>query len=238
MCMKTLAPLFFCLASVLAGLGQSFVVPGNLANTEGNSSVNDFLNSSTFRMQIVFDASQFAIPAGASGRIDSISFRIDGASGGSVGYSFNGASVTASTTAKTPDSLSPVFADNIGPNAVAIFSGSAAFGNGYLPGASPQPFGNPIPRATSFWYMPSQGNLLLDIAAAGRFTVFPGSLDAQSTLGDSVSRVFATSDLATSGTADTLAPVIRINMTVVPEPATWALALTSLLLGAGWRRKK
>ena len=56
----------------------SVVVPNALANVEGNSSMNDVFNSSSFRLQQVFEASQFAFLGTTSfARIDGISFRID-----------------------------------------------------------------------------------------------------------------------------------------------------------------
>jgi hypothetical protein len=237
--MKRIAQMLSVLFWVSAALAQTnFAVPNGNANVEGNSSTSEPFTSSSFRMQMVFDASQFAIPEGASGRIDGISFRIDGAAGGNVIYSFAGGSITASLTPVGPDGLSPIFANNIGANPVAIFVGAMAFGNSYVPGANPQPFGNTIGAQVPFWYIPTQGNLLLDIAGAGGRTVFPGALDAHFAVGDSVSRVFANSDLASSGNADTLGLVTRINFTVVPEPATWLLVtigcLTAMLLN---RRK-
>src|SRR2546421_12517929 len=105
----------FCAGSMLAQQVH-IAVPNNLANTEGNSSLNDFLNASSFRMQMVFDASQFAsLGSGphVSNSINSISFRLDGASTFDAHYLFGGASVTLSTTLKGPDTLSPVFADNV-----------------------------------------------------------------------------------------------------------------------------
>ena len=237
--MKKLIPMLLLWSSGLGALAQGVVVvPNGFANVEGNSSTSDPFTSSSFRLQMVIDASQFAIPPGASGRINSISFRIDGASSGNVAYSFDGGSLTASTTTRAPDGLSSVFADNVGANPVTVFSGAVAFGNFRLAGANPQPFGSRILATTPFWYQPSQGNLLIDIAGAGGFTIFPGALDAQLASGDSVSRVFATSDLSEFGTVDTLGLVTRFDLTIVPEPSTCALAVLGLLLGAAlWRKK-
>ncbi len=204
------------------------VVPNGNANVEGNSSMMDVFTNSSFRMQMVFDASQFAIPEGSSGRINSISFRIDGGSSGDVLYSFGGGSVTASTTPRAPDSLSLVFAENVGANAVTIRNGAFSFGGLQQPGTSPQPFGQTISATSPFWYVPSEGNLLLDIVGGAGQPFFPGALDAQSTIGDSVSRVVAYHFLAESGTADTLGLVTRFDMTVVPEPSTGLLFLGGL----------
>lgn len=238
--MKKIIQILLVFGSAYAAFGQGttrIAVPNTLANVEGNSSVNDFLSSSSFRMQIVFDASQFAIPAGASGRINSLSFRLNGASSDAVQYVFGGGSVTASTTTRTPDGLSPVFADNVGLDAVTIFNGAVAYGAAYQPGQSPQPFAQNIGATTAFWYMPSQGNLLLDIRGRSGQTLFAGGLDAQSTVGDSISRVFATSELFASGTADSLGLVTRFDFTVVPEPSTWALLIVGITVFGFSQRK-
>ena len=227
--MKKLIPILLLWSSALAALAQGVVVvPNGFATVEGNSSTSDPFTSSSFRLQMVIDASQFAIPPGASGRINSISFRIDGSSSGNVIYSFGGGSVTASTTTRAPDGLSSVFADNIGANPVTIFNGGLGIGNFYAAGANPQPFGGGVEATTAFWYRPSQGNLLLDIRGRSGQVLFPGALDAQSVVGDSISRVFANSELLASGTADTLGLVTRFDFTVVPEPSTWILASLGL----------
>src|SRR5207247_4807945 len=139
-------------------------------------------------------------------------------------YSFDGASVSLSTTLRGPDNLSPVFADNVGPDRVTVFTGSLGFGAAYQPGASPQPLAENITLTTPFYYSPSQGNLLVDIRGVSGHVFFTGDLDAESTTGDAVSRVLAFSNLATTGTADTLGLVTGFNITVVPEPTAWLLA--------------
>jgi len=221
--------LVFCARSMLAQ--QIHIpVPNNLGNTEGNSSMSDFLNSSSFRMQMVFDASQFASLSsapGVSNSVNSISLRLDGASTRDVVYLFNGGSVTLSTTAKQPDGLSPTFADNVGANAVTVYNGALEFGAAYQAGKNPQPFAADILLTSPFFYSPAQGNLLVDIRGVSGQSLGAGALDAESSQGDSVSRVFALSNLADTGTADTLGLVARFDITVVPEPSYWAL------IGAG-----
>jgi hypothetical protein len=229
------------LLSACGALAQrvEVVVPNNLANVEGNTSVNDFLSASSFRMQMVFDASQFPLPSdpGLTNVITGIGFRLDGGSTRDVVYFFGGASVTLSTTTRTTDNLSPIFAENVGPAAATIFVGSIGFGHTYQPRATPQLFNTMIGAPNLFTYSPSKGNLLVDIIAGSGFIQIPGTFDAQNAIGDSVSRVFADNAGATAGVADTLGLVTRFNIAIVPEPATWILGMAGFILLAAFRRR-
>ncbi len=237
--MKRIVQMFALLlvgSNALAQGTLSFAVPNAQANSEGNSSTSDPFTSSSFRFQQVFSASEFGTTPFI---INSIAFRIDGASTGPVGWSFGGGSLQLSTTTRTPDSLSPIFADNIGSDVRTIFNGAFGIGGSYQPGANPQPFSQNIPGSSSFIYNPAQGNLLLDIRGRSGLTLFPGSMDGQSTVGDSVSWVFANSELPASGTANTFGLITRFDVTVVPEPATWMLGFLGwvvLVLFRRWRR--
>ena len=235
--MKRMVQLGLLLAGVRCLWSATIVVPNGNAGVEGNSSMSEVFTQSSFRLQMVFDASQFPIPQGASGRIDSIWFRLDSATTPNPTMFFGGGSVTASLTPVMPDSLSSVFANNVGANAVTIYNGAIGYGGTSQPG-SPQPFVQTIIATSPFWYVPSQGNLLLDIRGRSGQAFLPGALDAQSTFGDSVSRVFANSELLTSGTADTIGLITRIDFTVIPEPSTWMLAILGLGIFFVFRRRK
>jgi hypothetical protein len=228
---KTFAPFFLCLAGAWAACGQpvQVVVPNNLANVEGNSSVSQPFNSPSFRFQQVFDASQFAVVGSATARIDRISFRIDGAATSDVVLFFGGSSVTLSTTQRGPDGLSPVFADNRGPNAVTVWNG--AFSTGGIPGLGgpPYAFHETFQFTTPFFYRPSQGNLLLDVAGAGGQAFLPGSLDAQAVAGDSVSWVWSADGNSATGVAATLGLVTRFDIVIIPEPSIWIFGATGLV---------
>jgi len=231
--------LFFA-AIKFAQASAQFVVPGNLANVEGNSSMAEPFNSTTFRFQQVFDASQFAFVGGATARIDSISFRIDGASTNNVILFFGGGSAVLSTTQKSPDALSATFADNPGPDAVTIWSGAFSFGGDPVPGGPPYPLIETFQGTTPFFYVPSRGNLLLDIAAAGGRAFLPGSLDAQLTVGDSVSRVFSVDGNSSSGVSDSLGLITSFEITVIPEPRDLTLWLSGAIIIAvsSWRSRR
>src|SRR5947209_15502329 len=146
--MKTNIYTFYLLICTSAAPLQAdeVVVPNGLNTVEGNSSTSDPFNSSSFRFQQVFDASQFSFVGSATGRIQSISFRIDGASTHDVSYFFGGSSFVLSTTQRSPDGLSTTFADNRGPDAVTVWNGALSIGGVAQPGAIPQswPFAETI----------------------------------------------------------------------------------------------
>jgi hypothetical protein len=239
--MKTLIQLLGVLCGCLAALGapQQMVVPNNLATVEGNSSVAAPFNSTSFRFQQVFDASQFAIPAGMSGRVDSISFRVDGASTSDVLLFFGGSSVQLATTQRGPDGLSSIFAENRSLDSVTIWLGALSLSGDPASGLPPAPFNIAIQSfgAGTFFYDPRMGNLLLEVAAGDGQAFLPGALDGHSATGDSISWVFANSAGASSGTAQTLGLATRFDITVVPEPASSLLLLAGLTTLAFARRR-
>lgn len=222
--------ILLCVVGALSAQPVQVVVPGNLATVEGNSAASEPFNSISFRFQQVFDASQFAIPPGTSGRIDRISFRVDGDATGDVLLFFGGSSVQLSTTQRTPDGLSPVFAENRGSDGLTIWNGALSVSGDPPSGMPPAPFNPVIPSDSPFYYIPSQGNLLLDVAASGGQAFLPGSLDAQLVVGDPVSRVFSLNGNSPTGTTDTLGLVTRFDITIIPEPAGGLLLMTGLVL--------
>jgi hypothetical protein len=197
--------------------GTTVFVPGGLANVEGNSSSADLFNTSGSIFQQVYSASEFGF-APAS-RIDGMSFRLDGGSGQSfVGFWPNTAFIL-STTARSPDSLSPVYGDNAGSDSVEVFGGPLGI---LATNSSPvRPFEINVRFTTPFLYDPSKGNLSVYMGIA------PGpvnlALDSQLAPGDSVGRVFG--GYSTTGTPDTLGLVTRFDVIPIPEPSISILTL-------------
>lgn len=201
------------------------IVPGGYAEVEGNWE-NRFPLSGTSRYQQIWEGSTFE---GVTGPIEltSISFRVDGP----TGFGFDGGDVTnaeirLSTTSATENSLSNLFADNIGADETLVrdtsinalhLSSTAA-----LTDAGTRVFDVTIEFDTSFMYDPTQGALLLDVVAglanASRF------FDGVEHENDGMSRVY--SNLPTvGGSHDTGALIAQFNYTV---PAPSALALLGL----------
>jgi len=235
---RIIQSIMFCgLACAASAQEVQVVVPGHLAGVEGNSSASDPFNSTSFRFQQVFDASQFAIPEGAMGRIDGISFRVDGAETDDVVLFFGGSTVVLSTTPREPDGLSAVFAENRGPDALAVWNGAISISGDPALGMSPAPFNPVLPVTEDFFYIPSQGNLLLDVAASGGQAFLPGALDAHALSGDSISWVFSTDGNSPVGTVQTLGLVTRFDITIIPEPSVWLLSLAGCAVMGVFKRR-
>jgi len=166
-------------------------VPSADAITDGNAS-NQFpfdprsVGVSTIRYQQVFSASEFAPGTYV---IRQIAFRAE-----PLGISFVGTTGTLridlSTTTAAPDGLSVTFANNVGADNTTVFSGQWVIST-----ANNGQFDLVLTLTNPFSYDPSRGNLLLDVRNYGGgsidvlnnvFVVF----DAQSTVGDSTSRVY------------------------------------------------
>src|SRR6266404_5812442 len=112
--MPTLA--LACSLSIASAQYTIFVAPNDRANAEGNSFGDypfDGLQTS-MRFQQVYAASQFSAIANGGGFISLIAFRTDGFCGGTTGQTDGNLQINLSTTSKGPDSLSPIFAENVG----------------------------------------------------------------------------------------------------------------------------
>jgi len=224
--MKRTLPLWLLLSAACVGIGQGtfHVVPSGLANVEGNSSSTALFGTSPLHVVQVYSASEFSFSPGASGLVSSVAFRFDGPAAQSFSGVWPSLSILLSTTTRTPDSLSPVFNNNIGADSVQVFSGSL-FINANNTGASPRPFEVQVPFSTPFFYNPAMGNLSMSVittTGAGSF-----GLDGHDLFGDGVGRVFGANG-PTSGTVDTFGFVTRFGITEVPEPSTTALLLTAV----------
>lgn len=216
-------------------LGQTvpfynIVAPRDAENTEGNSSsIEPFVNVTTGRRyQQVFDASQFSLVADGGGMIHYIAFRRDGSCLSGGDGVFPSVQIDLSTTSKGPDSLSPIFAQNVGADDIVV---RAARQLVFVPGcgSSPEPF-ELITLDTPFFYNPKAGNLLLDIRNYGSSGLTGGAaLDTENVSGDSVSHVLAFNVISDTGqevNSDGLVTLFGIQ--AVPEPSTWALLAAGL----------
>ncbi len=120
-----------------------------------------------------------------------------------------------------PDSLSPVFANNIGADETLVFGPANQLVSGtFVPRSNAAQDWSVVLRFnTPFLYRPADGNLLLDIKVTGGVGA---QLDAWNRASDSVSSVSGFYGDA-SGATSTIGLATAFNGTLVPEPSTYVL---------------
>jgi hypothetical protein len=192
------------------------IAPTGLDSVEGNAANCYPFNCQTQHYQQIYDDSEFG-PDPLE--IFGIAFRGDQF----LGSATNQVStiVGLSTTSRTVDGLSTTFVNNVGADAQTVFSGTIVYTT--TSGSGPRPFEFVITFATPFLYVPSLGNLLLDVETTA-IVGGGGYLDAQFATGDGVSRLISSAPFATAGVTDTLGLVTEfITAQAVPEPGTLSL---------------
>jgi hypothetical protein len=237
-------------ACSLSVRGQGVVaLPSSLYLYTVSGNTNSLLpfgypNPSTIRYQQVYDASQFTNAANASGDGDLIKYFSAITNGGWISDVYFRAATYAcpfvatvsnveihlSTTSRAPDGLSPVFSENTGPDDTLVFSGSFTVGSASCMGSQPY-YIDDVALSKNFWYNPRLGNLLLDVRVYQGARQIP-PFDAAEIAGDSVSRVYAGSVNATSGTTDTTGLVTFFAM--APLPTLQAYVTTTNYIVLRW----
>jgi hypothetical protein len=228
--------LLFCACAAVAQ-ADTIVVPNSLSSIEGNSN-NDWPFAISLRYQQVYAASQFA----DSGLITRIAFRPDATFGGAFSEMIANIQIDLSTTLAAPDALSSTLASNVGADDKVVYTGSLGISTSFTgPAGGPKAFDIIINLTTPFFYNPSLGNLLLDVrnfsgasppicASAPCFD----ALDAESTLGDSVSRVWSPMGGSSFPLLGQDTGGLVTQFTVVPEPGAFSLFAISILWLGGW----
>lgn len=205
-----------------------FIVPVDRGNSSGWPFTFEEFGIVSRRYQQVYDASAFSSIVPEGGTITHLFFPIE-----SLGYTplLRSVEIELSTTSREPDSLSPLFAENAGGDKTIVYGPSALVIQNSFNGNTLITFTQP------FFYLPQNGNLLLDIRTfeGGPFPdpPMPRRLDAEDTLGDSVSAVMANDVNAPSGFLSTSGLITGFEIVPIPEPSTWALL--GLGLFAMWR---
>ena len=118
--------------------------------------------------------------------------------------------------------MSPTYSANAGNDDTSVYGGSLTIVANNM--TTVRPFELSIPFSTPFLYDPSKGNLSLYMVTSSGPTNL--TLDAQFAAGDSVGRVYG--GFSTTGAADTLGLITRLDVTAIPEPSPTALLLTAV----------
>lgn len=211
------------------------LIAGAAAGTEGAYNSGFPFNTSLFRggsmrFQQVYEAEEFAALPGPQ-YLTTIAFRADGA----YGEAFNAATldlrIDLSTTPLDADSLSPTFADNIGPDRRTVLAGAITLSSAAaaLTGGT-RLFDVVLALTDPFLFDPARGNLLLDIRSYGTTTTT--QMDAVNTRADGLSRVVARDAYATVGAADTVGLVTQFTFQPQPVPLPPAILLLAPALAA------
>jgi extracellular elastinolytic metalloproteinase len=192
-------------AGVLGGMDYRWVVvPSHLAEREANGSNGFPFNlptnsAASMRYQQIYSHVELA----EGGMITALRFRRNG---GTEPFTAGGLDlqINLSQAATTVDTISAVFANNIGGGATTVYDsmidGPLTLTSTYY-GEAPYPFDIVIPLTTPFFYDPSQGDLLLDVLMRNAVTTEQfefASAGTQTTM----RRVFATDVNATVGSVD------------------------------------
>ena len=177
------------------------------------------------RYQQVFAASEFADLPQSGMYLYALTLRSDSCANlGSAGSHLNNFAIKLSTTSRSPDGLSMVFADNVGADQTEVYTRpvSSTGGNGVcIPGFPPEPVPwnrNQYILDVPFPYSPSKGSLLIDITFSGKERFVGGArMDTQSLTNDGVSRVYGCpSSIETAQAADTTGIAAQFLL-VVPQ---------------------
>jgi hypothetical protein len=137
-----------------------------------------------------------------------------------------------STTITGPHQLSRTFADNVGSDETAVFSGPLRLFD------SGGEFGISIPLQTPFYYDPERGNLLMDIWNYNTAPHPSGGtygIEWQGTFSESVGGLSSLDAAATIGNTYGGGMIIRFTVTPVPEPSSWLLLAFSGAVLAAFR---
>jgi len=256
--MAVAGAVLIALGAVGTAQAGTFVVPNNLATTEGNTA-NSFpfnISSTCFscplysqRYQQVYSASDFSSLSGLQ-QITQILFRPDAYAGSAFSSTLSNIQINLSTTSKAPDFLSTTFANNVGSDDTVVFSGPLSLSSAFTgPEDGPMDFDIVINLSTPFLYDPQAGNLLLDVRNfGGGITTF---FDAQSQSGDSMSRVYTSGSQdvnSATGSADSVGLVTKFvtisratpPARIVPEPSSVLSLLTvgAMAVASAFKGKK
>lgn len=176
------------------------------------------------RYQQVFGATDFGALPSEGAFLLGLAIRAD-CLHNNFGVVSSNATFRLSTALRGPDTLSPVFSENRGPDEMIVLSGSMVeFPRAFWKCADPPAarFNGGYPFQPPFFYRPSRGNLLLEVEHSGLAGEFPVTwreplADAEETLGDSTSSQFALSLTNRSAeVVETRGLAVRFLFTPIP----------------------
>jgi len=170
---------------------QTFMIvsPNSRGLTEGNAQAGrPFADPTVTRYQQIYGGGSLSLMMNR--RITHIAFRLDSSRTTDYpgGFVYPNLTIRLSTTTIGVAGLSTNMQNNVGANVVTVYNGPFTLPT-LRAGPAPRPFDLLIPLQTPFLF--SGGNLLMDVQGPIGPTTNPFVLDAESTAGDAVARVFS-----------------------------------------------
>jgi hypothetical protein len=156
------------------------VVPNNLKDVEGPSSVATGEPAGPFRFQQIFAASQFASLAEHQRLLTQFAWRPDRDNvTRPMTVTLDDVEIRFSTTSRDPEHLSETYEDNVWSDETIVYVGPLTLHTENVgPPGGPRQFDYIIDLQTPFPYDPKQGNLLMD------FITYSGITSADTALQD------------------------------------------------------
>jgi hypothetical protein len=240
--------------SPLAATADTLVVPTAQANVDGNTSnagpfgkLTEF-NNDPYRTQQVYAGSVF--PQGAEGiTISELRFRTDFLQGEAGPITSNAVEISLSTTSKAVDGLD--FTDlslNVGADQQVVYSGPLTLQSCNC-GTPTHDFDVLVTLQEPFFYVPSQGNLLLDVVNTSDPYPLAFLIDAQDNTipnpddpADETSRLVEVIRLSDGG-HEIVGELVSTGLVTqfvytAPEASGSAAGLAAMLALAAWKRAR
>lgn len=217
---------------------ETVVVPNGLSTAEGNMAAPNATDPR--RVMQVYDASHFST-VGMPLLISKLTLRPASAQQGPGTLTDFNLRTSLSTTGRSPETISTVFEENIGPDYMQVASSNTkTFTTANLPGpGNTRQFDVVVPFDEPFLYDSSVGNLLLE------FQVGPPDTNGQIVFdfaaGDPAVNMVAAfgSPTATTGEILGMGFVTQFTYQPIPEPSSFVLLGLSLLsICISWPRKR
>lgn len=229
--MKTIL-LLLCFG--LLSRAGTLVVPNGLDNVEGDTSAIGLFGGDQQRTQVIYGYQQFSLFPAEGAYITELQFRMEGThlSGFSAGADLE---VHLSTTQRGGESLSPVFAANVGADDQVVLPRTILqLHSDAVPGG-PNSFSVVIPLPNKFYYSPANGSLLMDAFVYSAAAV--PNLDWKLGSSDGVSAAVGPVNGQLASVVSNSGLVTRFVFEPIPEPSTVLLIFPAALLILITRRK-
>ncbi|MBX3377251.1 MAG: hypothetical protein KF678_09650 [Phycisphaeraceae bacterium] len=171
---KTVSFLTMMFLAGSAAAADTHIAPVNAATTGGTGAYTTILHAQARSYQLVIGPAHLPnVPPGMAARITGIQWRMASwqayAPWPPASVTFQNFDITLSTSLNAAGSLSTVYTENIGPDAVQVRSGALTFIANSFPGGAVTPafnaWGPLVPFANHYDYL--GGNLLLTIRHTG-----------------------------------------------------------------------